>query len=270
MGQVLEILGQRYEHNKSFYPGGPFSLDGLDSIAARRKIYQKFIKDFLRSGAGIDENIGRLLDYLDKNGLAKNTIVVYTADQGYFLGEHGWFDKRMMYEEALRMPFVIRYPSEIKPGSKLKDMVLNIDFAPTLLDFAGISKPEDMQGTSFRANLEGKTPSNWRHEMYYRYWLHQAHRPAHFGIRTERYKLIFYYGQPLGMTGAEQEATDPTWEFYDLKEDPHELNNLYGDDQYDQIIDGLKKQLIEQRHIWGDTDANHPVMSEIMEKSWNQ
>ena len=192
----------------------PFSIAGLDSTQARKKIYQKFVKDFLRCGAAIDENLGRILDYLQNAGLAENTVVIYTSDQGYFLGEHGFFDKRMMYEESSRMPFIICYPKEIKGNKRLDDIVLNIDFAALFADYAGIKKPAFIQGESFRENLKGNTPATWRKSLYYRYWEHSPARPAHFGIRTDTYKLIFYYGQPLGKKEAAKVTTAPAWDFY--------------------------------------------------------
>jgi len=270
-GQVLEILGQRYvENSNNRYPGESFELEGLDPRAARSKIYQKFIKDYLRGVAGIDENIGRLLSYLDRAGLARDTVVIYTSDQGYFLGEHGFFDKRIMYEESLRMPLVIRYPREIDPGSRISDLILNVDFAPLFLDYAGLSGPDWMQGSSFRENLRGIASETWRKSMYYRYWLHQVQRPAHFGIRTERYKLIFFYGAPLGMPGAHQEPTPPSWEFYDLHTDPSEARNAYGDLQYRGVIRDLKSQLKKLRQDLGDTDANSPRMQAILAGHWDQ
>ncbi len=269
-GQMLEILGQRYVENpNNRYPGGSFDLEGLGPRAARSKIYQKFIKDYLRGVAGIDENIGRLLSYLDRAGLTRDTVVIYTSDQGYFLGEHGFFDKRIMYEESLRMPFVIRYPREIEPGSRIRDLILNVDFAPLFLDYAGVPVPDWMQGSSFKANLQARTPPAWRSSMYYRYWLHQVQRPAHFGIRTERYKLIFFYGAPLGMPGAHKESTPPSWEFYDLHSDPSETHNAYGDPQYQGIILDLKSQLKKLRQDLGDTDANSPLMQTILAAHWN-
>ncbi len=269
LGQKLWILGERWvraSQNKEYqrYPGLPFDLDGLDSIAARKKIYQKFVRDFLRSGAAIDENIGRLLDHLDEAGLAENTVVIYTADQGYFLGEHGMFDKRMMYEEALRMPFVIRYPLEIQAGTRADDMVLNIDFPALFADYAGIAKPDFVDGSSFRKNLQGETDSDWRNEMYYRYWLHRAERPAHFGVRTDRYKLIYFYGQPLSATGAMTSTTEPGWEFYDLIKDPDELRNAYDDPSYRGTIDALTETLVRMREEWSDTDSENQTMQEVL------
>jgi len=272
-GQVLEHLADRWKRateDETFwttYPGLPYPLEGLDSIQKRKKIYQKLVKDFIRCGAAIDDNIGKLLDYLEDEGIADNTIVIYTADQGYFLGEHGFFDKRMIYEESLRMPFVIRYPKEIKGGQRINDIILNIDFSALMADYAGIEKPDYIQGRSFRKNLKGNTPNDWRKQMYYRYWLHHPDRPAHFGIRNERYKLAFFYGQDLGMKGTSKETTLPAWEFYDLKKDPKELNNAYGDGEYQEIIAEMKSALIEERKKYGDVDSNYEVMLEILEKA---
>ncbi|MFK7982807.1 MAG: sulfatase, partial [Saprospiraceae bacterium] len=276
IGQKLDILGQRYvndtknltEGKPTRYPELPFSLVGLDKVQTRKKTYQKFIKDFMRSGAAIDDNIGKLLDYLAANDLAENTIVIYTADQGYFLGEHGMFDKRMIYEEALRMPFVMRYPKEIPAGTRNKDMVLNIDFPALFADYAGIPKPAFLKGQSFRENVKGTTPANWRKSMYYRYWLHQSNRPAHFGIRNERYKLAFFYGQSLGKPGTHKAITAPAWEFFDLQKDPKEMYNAYEDRAYATIINVMKKELIQLRKDCGDTDAPYPIMQEILRDYW--
>lgn len=272
IGQKLEKLGHRWdkatEDPESWwarYPGLPYPLDGLDSIQKRKKIYQKLVKDFMRSGAAIDDNIGKLLDYLESEGIADNTIVIYTADQGYFLGEHGFFDKRMMYEESLRMPFVIRYPKEIKGGRRIDDIILNIDFPAVLADYAGIENPDYVQGKSFRENLAGNTPDDWRSEMYYRYWLHHPERPAHFGIRNERYKLIFFYGQGLGKKGTSEESTEPAWEFYDLQEDPKETHNAIGKPEYRGIIADMKSAIIKQREKYGDLDEDSSVMQGILE-----
>ncbi|SMO73475.1 sulfatase family protein [Fodinibius sediminis] len=265
-GQVLEILGGRFEQRPAVYSTDDFSLEGLAKKEARSKVYQKFVKDFLRSGAAIDENIGRLLDYLDRAGMAENTIVIYTADQGYFMGEHGLFDKRIMYEESMQMPFVIRYPGEIEAGTVNDDIILNTDFAPLLMDYAGITPPEKMQGRSFRANLAGETPDDWRQSMYYRYWMHQEHRPAHLGIRTRRYKLIYFYGQPL-RDGYGESATEPAWEFYDLKKDPRELHNAYGNPQYRHQIDSLKSELWKLKDRLGDSDASYPSMQSLLNRN---
>jgi arylsulfatase A-like enzyme len=231
---------------------------GLEGDALRKWGYQLYIKDYLRCVQSVDDNVGRVLDYLDANGLAGNTIVIYTSDQGFFLGDHGWFDKRLMYEESLRMPFLMRYPGAIKPASVNRDMVLNIDFAPMFLDYAGAKAPAEMQGRSFRANLEGHTPKDWRKAMYYRYWMHNTsdhHVPAHYGIRTDRWKLIYYYGKPLGMTGANPPDTEPDWELLDLNADPREMKNLYYDPKYAPVVRQLKTELDRLQREAGDSPA---------------
>ncbi len=275
-GQQLENLGWRWKEASKApdkwwckYPDLPFTTDGLDSLQARKKIYQKFIKDFMRCGAAIDDNIGRLLDYLKEEKIADNTIIIYTADQGYFLGEHGFFDKRMIYEESMRMPFVIRYPKEIKGGQKIDDIILNIDFASLIADYAGAKQTKEMQGASFRDNLSGKTPANWRKSMYYRYWEHAEIRPGHFGIRNSRYKLAFFYGLPLDKTYHTNENTEPAWEFFDLQKDPNELHNAYNDNEYSKIIKDMKSELLELRSKLGDTDKQYPEMKKVMDKHWN-
>ncbi len=244
---------------------------GMTREEQRHWAYQLYLKDYLRCIAGVDENIGRILKYLDDNGLTENTIVVYTSDQGFFLGEHGFFDKRLMYEESLRMPFVIRYPKQIKPGTVNKDIVVNVDFAPTFLDFAGISKPVQMQGESFRSNLLGKTSSNWRKGMYYRYWMHDDaihHVTANYGIRTDRYKLIFNYGLPLEKKGTGKTVIPPTWEFYDLQNDRFEMKNLYNDPSKQTIINQLKKELLQLKKQYKDEDGAYPEMEKLVEKYW--
>ncbi|WP_347160568.1 sulfatase/phosphatase domain-containing protein, partial [Parabacteroides distasonis] len=196
-------------------------------------------------------------------------VIMYTGDQGFFLGEHGWFDKRLMYEECLRMPFVIRYPKEIKPGTDNKDITLNIDFAPLFLDYAGVDKPSQMQGESFRSNLRNETPANWRQAMYYRYWMNADNDhnvTANYGIRTDRYKLIFYYGESLGMTGTKNESRTPEWELYDLKEDPMEMKNLYNDPSKKALIKELKTKLLELKQQYDDEDSKYPTMAEIARK----
>ncbi len=270
-GQTLERLGKRWDNATqnpdkfwTGYPGLPYPLDGLDSIQKRKRIYQKLVKDFMRCGAAIDDNIGKLLDYLEAQGIADNTIVIYTADQGYFLGEHGFFDKRMIYEESLRMPFVISYPKEIKGGQRLDDIVLNIDFAALLADYAGIAKPDYIQGESFRENLKGNTPKDWRKQMYYRYWLHHPDRPSHFGVRNERYKLAFFYGQDLGMKGTSKKTTQPVWEFFDLQKDPKELHNAYGEEAYAAVIAEMKEAIKAERKKYKDDDTKYEAMVPIL------
>lgn len=266
IGQTLEELARRWmrasdDPDKWWcrYPELPFYTTGMHRAAARKAEYQKLVRDYLRCGATIDDNIGRLLKALDEMGIADNTIVVYVSDQGYFLGEHGFFDKRMFYEEAARMPFVIRYPGHIPAGKRLKDLVLNVDFAPTLADYAGVEMP-DVQGRSFRENLEGKTPKDWRKSVYYRYWTNHAIRPAHMAVRTDRYKLIYYYGKNLDMTDTENFDFTPSWDFYDLQKDPHEDHNAYSDKEYQPVIKQLKQEMRRLKQEVGDTDEKYPEM----------
>ncbi|MDH7570791.1 MAG: DUF4976 domain-containing protein, partial [Armatimonadota bacterium] len=228
---------------------------GLSPAQRKWWNYQRYIKDYLRVVAAVDDGVGRLLDYLDGEGVAEETIVIYTSDQGFFLGDHGWYDKRFMYEESLRMPFLIRYPREIAPGSVHRGMILNVDFAPTFLDFAGIPIPAGFQGSSFRPLLCGDTPAGWQRSMYYRYWMHRAHHNvfAHYGVRTERYKLIYYYGEALGQPGAVDEPTPPEWELFDLEKDPRELKSVYYDPAYAGVVADLKAELARLREKVGDT-----------------
>ena len=239
----------------------------MDRDELRHWMYQYYVKDYLRCIAGVDENVGRILKYLDDNGLTENTVIIYTGDQGFFLGEHGWFDKRLMYEECLRMPFLIRYPKEIKSGTMNKDITLNIDFAPLFLDYAKAEKPQQMQGESFRANLVNKTPANWRKAMYYRYWMNADNDhnvTANYGIRTDRYKLVFYYGESLGMTGTKNVSIRPAeWELYDLKNDPMEMHNIYNDPANKRLIKELKTKLLELKKQYDDEDSKYPEMQKI-------
>ncbi|MAS38354.1 MAG: sulfatase [Anaerolineaceae bacterium] len=220
----------------------------------RKWAYQRYIKDYLRVVASIDDNVGRLLDYLDGEGLTDNTIVVYTSDQGFFLGDHGWYDKRFMYEESLRMPFILRYPREVAAGTQNDDMILNVDFAPMFLDLVGLPVPEHYQGRSFRPLLAGDTPDDWRDAMYYRYWMHKTHHNvyAHYGIRTLRYKLIYYYADALGQAGTIDETYEPEWELFDLQNDPYELNNVYQDPAYADVVKTLTDDLHRMQADVGD------------------
>ncbi len=205
--------------------------------------YQRYMHDYLRVIKSVDDGVGELLEYLDKNGLTDNTVVIYTSDQGFYLGEHGWFDKRFMYEESLRTPLLMRYPKEIKPGAVINQLVQNLDFAPTFLDYAGVKAPEDMQGMSFRKVVNGE-PGEWRDAIYYHYYeypaVHMVKR--HYGVRTDRYKLIhFYYDVD-------------EWEMYDLEKDPHEMKSIYDDPAYADVRKDLLKRLTELRKQYGDSD----------------
>jgi len=231
---------------------------GLTPAEAKNWMYQRYIKDYLRCVAAVDDGVGRLLDYLDTAGLARDTIVIYTSDQGFFLGDHGWYDKRFMYEESLRMPFMVRYPREIAPGTTNANMIVNVDFAPTFLDCAGLEIPTVMQGTSFRPLLRGELPEGWQTTMYYRYWMHagQHNVCAHYGVRTLRHKLIYYYGDALGQPGAVDTAWPPEWELFDLEQDPHELHNVYDDPAYAGVVAELRAELRRLQEQVGD--APHP------------
>jgi len=228
--------------------------EGLTPQEEKQWKYQRYIKDYLRCVASVDDNVGRLLDYLEEEGITDNTIIIYTSDQGFFLGDHGWYDKRFMYEESLRMPFIIRYPKEIEAGSTNQDMILNVDFAPTLLDYAGVDAPEPMQGTNFRPLLEGELPEGWQTSMYYRYWMHLEHHYvyAHYGVRTLRYKLIYYYADALEQLGAIDDPKEPEWEMFDLEKDPHELNSVYHDPAYADVVTELTAELARLQAQVGD------------------
>ncbi|MEL6890026.1 MAG: sulfatase [Actinomycetota bacterium] len=235
----------------------PAGLSEDDEVRWR---YQRYIKDYLRTIASIDDNVGRLLDRLDELGVADDTVVVYTSDQGFFLGDHGWFDKRLMYEESLAMPFLVRYPQGIEPGSTTDAMALNVDVAPTFLELAGVPIPDEVQGRSFAPVLRGEEPADWRTSMYYRYWMHRdgAHEvPAHYGVRTEAHKLICYYNDPLGQLGASG-PTDPVeWELFDLVADPLETTNVIDRPEYADAATDLRAELARLQAELGDDP--HPA-----------
>jgi len=266
-GKLEYMLGRK--HLAGHTPEELKSFGHRDEI--RHYVYQAYMKQYMRCVAGVDENVGRLLQYLDKNGLTENTVVIYTSDQGHFNGEHGYYDKRFIYEESLRMPFLIRYPKEIQSGTVNKDITINADFAPLFLDYAGASANAEMQGRSFRANLTGNTPSDWRDAMYYRYWMHLAHHgvPAHYGIRTDRYKLIFHYGLPLDAAGAKPDPTPPEWEMFDLEKDPLEMRNVYDDPAYAETAASLKEKLDALKTDLGDEDQGYLEMMKIRKEHWD-
>lgn len=203
--------------------------------------YQRYIKDYLRTIQSVDDNVGRLTDYLKEKGLDKNTIVIYTSDQGFYLGEHGWFDKRFMYEQSFRTPLIVKWPNVIKGGSVNNDMVMNLDLAETLLDAAHVKIPSDMQGKSLLPIWKGKTPDDWRRYVYYHYYESGGeHNVAkHIGVRSDRSKLIYYY-------------ENGDWELYDLQKDPNELNNIYNNRDYQKIQDSLKNELQVQMKKFKD------------------
>lgn len=205
--------------------------------------YQRYMQDYLACVQSVDDNVGRVLRWLDDNGLTQNTVVIYTSDQGFFLGDHGLYDKRFMYEPSLRMPFLVRWPAGIKAGSKTDAIAINCDFAPTFLDLAGLSRPSDMQGRSLVPLLKGETPSDWRTAMYYRYY----HDPgdhnvrAHYGIRTTTHKLIYFWKKDQ-------------WECYDLLKDPEEMHNIYEDPASRETVETLKKELFRLKEEVQDHD----------------
>ena len=248
------------------YPTGALKVDGLNEEERTYAAYQKYLKDYLRTVKGIDDNVSRLLDRLEKEGIYEDTIIVYTSDQGMLLGEHDYSDKRWIFEESMQMPLLIRVPGEADCGRRIDTLVSNLDFAPTLLDYADAAIPESIQGRSIRRLLYSKeTPSDWREEIYYRYWLHMTHcdTPAHYGIRTRDYKLVFYYGMALDAPGALPEQTPPGWELYDLRKDPFEMNNVYNHPEYRSVVQKLKERLKLLKEEAGDPDEKYTKVKEI-------
>lgn len=238
------------------YPDLPVHLD---QEGRKRWIYQRMMKDRMRTLVAVDENLGRVLDYLETEGLAEDTLVVYTSDHGYFLGEHGWYDKRFMYDPSIRIPLVTCYPRLCPLGAVSEALVMNVDFAPTILDFAGVPIPEAMQGKSLRGILQGTLPEDWRQSVYYEYFdrtwgVDDTHRPddavekfdyftahrigPHRGVRTDRYKLIEYHGE------------GGYWELFDLQSDPHELHNRYHDPLLSEIRASLEEELLRLRKLY--------------------
>jgi arylsulfatase A-like enzyme len=202
--------------------------------------FRRYMEDYLRCILSVDDNVGRVLQYLDENGLSENTIVIYTSDQGFYLGEHGLYDKRFMYNESFRTPMVIRYPAKIKPKQQVNQFTLNLDVAPTLLDYAGIPIPADMQGVSMRPLLQKDKIPNWRTEIYYHYYELSFGLTRHYGIYTGRYKLMHFYN-PID-----------AWELYDLKKDKQEMNNLYNDPKYSKTVQELKVRLHNLQQYYKD------------------
>ena len=246
--------------------------EDLDERAYIEQCYQTYLKRYLRCVKGVDDNVRRILDYLKETGEIENTVIFYTGDQGFFLGEHDLMDKRWMYEEAMRMPFLAHWPAGIKAGQVNDWLINNTDFAPTMLEIAGVETPSYMQGRSFASALKGdRQPDDWRKVTYYRYWMHLAHSlavPAHFGIRSERYKLIFFYG--INEKRPDKDRTPSAWEFYDLERDPHEMKNLYDDSASQKIIAEMKQQLRETRAELNETDAKYPAIQAVIDAHWDK
>jgi arylsulfatase A-like enzyme len=217
--------------------------------------YNRYMRDYLSSIQSVDDGVGKLLDYLEENNLDENTIVVYTSDQGFYLGEHGWFDKRFMYEQSFRTPLLMKYPKEIKPGTTIDALVQNLDFASTFMDFAGIDIPSDIQGESFR-KLVNNTDTTWRDFAYYTFYEYPGEHNVnrHYGITTKRYKLIHFY------------YDEDNWELYDLKEDPQEINNLYNHEDYQGIRTMMHQKLDDVRAKYGDNDdLNQEFLQKTLE-----
>lgn len=228
---------------EAYKPGNDaFRKARLKGKALIRWKYQRYIKDYLRTVQSIDDNVGRVMDYLKEHHLDKNTIVIYSSDQGFYLGEHGWFDKRFMYRESFRTPLIIRWPAVIKPGRVSNDAVMNLDIAETLLAAAGVKIPPEMQGMSMLPLLEGKTPADWRKFVYYHYYESGGeHNVAkHVGVSSDQYKLIYFY-------------ENKEWELYDLKKDSNELNNVYGKPAFKAIQDSLTRELWMQMKRFKDS-----------------
>lgn len=239
--------GQAEAWNKVYDPIiSRFYEAGLTGNELIRYKYQRYMQDYLACIAAVDKSVGKILDYLKQNGLDKNTIVIYASDQGFYLGEHGWFDKRFMFEESYRTPLLVQWPGVVKPGSVNNDIVSNLDFAETMLEMAGVAVPSDMQGRSMVPVLKGKTPADWRKEHYYHYYEYPAVHSVkrHYGISTERYKLIHFY------------YDIDEWELFDLKTDPMEMKNVYNDPGYASVRKDLLKRLEDLRVKYRDDDAS--------------
>jgi arylsulfatase A-like enzyme len=228
-----------------------FHKANLSGKALVRWKFQRYAKNYLRCVKGVDESVGRLRATLKDLGLTDNTIVIYCSDQGFYIGDHGWYDKRWMYEESLMMPFIVNWPGVTKPGSRDQHLIQNLDYAETFLDIAGAKIPADMQGASLVPLLRGQTPKDWRNSIYYHYYEYPSVHmiPRHYGIRTERYKLMHFY-----QFGNE-------WELYDLQSDPDELQNLYGKKGTGKLAANLKKQLRDlQKHYEDNSDISEKPM----------
>ncbi len=218
--------------------------DTLSGHALKQWKYQRYVKDYLATAKSVDDQVGRLMQYLKDNGLDENTIVIYCGDQGFYLGEHGWFDKRFMYEESMRMPFIVRWPEKIRGNTEIRDLISNVDFAPTILGMCGVAPDKGMQGEDYSDLFSGKKKDH-KQSIYYHYYEYPFwhHVQPHYGIRTERYKLIhFYYDIDV-------------WEMYDLEKDPNELHNIYGNPEYAAVRDSLMQDLEARQVLYGDTGS---------------
>ena len=221
--------------------------------------YRRYIKNYLRCVRGVDDSVGQLMNYLEESGLSQNTVVIYCSDQGFYLGDHGWYDKRLMYEESLKMPLIVKWPGVTRAGSVNQELVQNIDYAETFLDIAGAKIPADMQGQSIVPLLKGEKEVDWRDAIYYHYYefpsVHMI--PRHYGVRDSRYKLIHFY-------------QFDEWEFYDLKNDPDELTNRYSSQEYAEEIKRLKSRLTQLREQYRDDSDTKKKPRQWQEKFFNR
>ncbi|TNJ42188.1 sulfatase [Tamlana fucoidanivorans] len=285
---LIDVIGSSVSNRHKFFNYvDKLKIDpNLSGDEATSASYQKYLKKYLRCVKGIDDNIGKFIQYLKDNNLYDNTIIIYSSDQGMMLGEHDMVDKRWMYEESMKMPFIIKYNKLIKAGSRNETIINNTDYAPTIIDLAGGHVPDYMQGKSIKPLLENEQPDNWRTASYYRYWLHLEHHdiPAHFGIRTKNYKLIFFYGRHWNLEKVGQRSrwwlpddqsikigpTPPAWELYDLQNDPYEVINVYNNPEYKDLVISLKEEMKSQRELYHETDANYPHIQKIIDEYWEK
>jgi N-acetylglucosamine-6-sulfatase len=245
-----------------------YDVAKLSERETTRLAYQAYLRKYLRCVKGVDDNLERLFDYLKAEGLYDNTVIIYTGDQGFWLGENDYQDKRWAYDPSMRMPFIVRYPKTIKAGTRSDAIVENVDYPALMLDFASIPAPGSMQGRSFKSICEtGREPKGWKQAAYYRYWMHMAHHdnPGVLAIRNKTHKLIYYYG--CNYDGGYR--TPPGWELYDLKKDSAEINNVYDDPAYAPVRDRLKKQLAALRENVGDDGSHYPAAEKVLQEFWD-
>ncbi len=245
-----------------------YDVAKLSERETTRLAYQAYLRKYLRCVKGVDDNLERLFDYLKAEGLYDNTVIIYTGDQGFWLGENDYQDKRWAYDPSMRMPFIVRYPKTIKAGTRSDAIVENVDYPALMLDFASIPAPGSMQGRSFKSICEtGREPKGWKQAAYYRYWMHMAHHdnPGVLAIRNKTHKLIYYYG--CNYDGGYR--TPPGWELYDLKKDSAEINNVYDDPAYAPVRDRLKKQLAALREKVGDDGSHYPAAEKVLQEFWD-
>jgi len=284
---MIRLIGTSISdrHNLRNYTNMLLEDRPADNMKATHDAYQVYLKRYLRCVKGVDDNLARLFAYLKESGLWENTIVIYTADQGMMLGEHDYQDKRWIYEESIHMPFIVYHPDMAKRDIHNGMVINNVDFAPTILGLLGVKTPEYMQGRDFSESIvDGNEIAEWDNATYYRYWMHMIHHdiPAHLGIRTDRYKLILYYGYHWNEKRMGEPSmwwlensnkiiqTPAAWEFYDLERDPEELVNRYNDPKYQEIIQDLKSRLKSKREALHETDENYPHLKSIIDAAWNQ